>query len=236
MSTAIAIIIIFGLIISIHEFGHLVMAKRAGILCHEFAIGFGPKIYAFRKNETKYTIRLLPIGGYVRMAGEEPETIEVKPGHRVGLVFNADDQVSQLVINNKSKHPEARVISVEEADLEKNLYIKGYDSEDGPLETFQIYPKADFIVDEQHVQIAPLNRQFSGASLGRRILAIFAGPFMNFFLAFVLFCILAAIQGIPVTDAQIGSIVDDSPAAQSSLQKVMKSSALRVNMSLHGKR
>src|SRR5699024_4702796 len=127
METVIAIIIIFGLIISIHELGHLIMAKRAGILCREFAIGFGPKLFSIRKNETNYTIRLLPIGGFVRMAGEDPETIEIKPGHRVGLIFNNVGFVSQMIINNKSRHPEARTITVEEADLEKGLYIKGYD-------------------------------------------------------------------------------------------------------------
>ena len=44
-----------------------VFAKRAGIMCPEFAIGMGPKIFSFRKDETLYTIRLLPVGGYVRM-------------------------------------------------------------------------------------------------------------------------------------------------------------------------
>ncbi len=63
------------------------LAQRAGILCREFAIGFGPKIFSFKKNETVYTIRLLPVGGFVRMAGEDPEMIEVKPGYTVGLLL-----------------------------------------------------------------------------------------------------------------------------------------------------
>ena len=83
MTTFIAIVLMFGVLISVHEWGHLVMAKRAGILCHEFAIGFGPKIVSFRKNETLYTIRLLPIGGYVKMAGEDFEPIEVRAGQHV---------------------------------------------------------------------------------------------------------------------------------------------------------
>ncbi len=68
-----------------HELGHLYFAKRAGILCREFAIGFGPKIFSFEKNETVYTIRLLPLGGYVRMAGEDADTVELKPGKRLAL-------------------------------------------------------------------------------------------------------------------------------------------------------
>ena len=71
----------------------LLPAKRAGILCREFAIGFGPKIFTFKKGETVYTIRLLPLGGFVRMAGEDPEMIELKPGQRVGLLFNDQNKV-----------------------------------------------------------------------------------------------------------------------------------------------
>lgn len=55
MKTVIAIVIIFGLIIAIHELGHLILAKRAGILCREFAIGFGPKLFSVRKKETIYS-------------------------------------------------------------------------------------------------------------------------------------------------------------------------------------
>ena len=90
MNTVIAFVLIFGALVFFHELGHLMLANRAGILCREFAIGFGPKILSFKKNETVYTIRLLPIGGFVRMAGEDPEVIEVKPGHNVGLLFNKD--------------------------------------------------------------------------------------------------------------------------------------------------
>ena len=72
MYTVIAFIIIFGALVFFHELGHFVLAKRAGILCREFAIGMGPKVLSLKKGETVYTIRLLPIGGYVRMAGEDP--------------------------------------------------------------------------------------------------------------------------------------------------------------------
>ena len=88
LNTAIAFILIFGALVFFHELGHLYFAKRAGILCREFAIGFGPKIFSFEKNETVYTIRLLPLGGYVRMAGEDADTVELKPGKKVGLVLN----------------------------------------------------------------------------------------------------------------------------------------------------
>lgn len=57
LETIIAFIIIFGALVFFHELGHLVFAKRAGILCREFAIGFGPKVFTYKKKETVYTIR-----------------------------------------------------------------------------------------------------------------------------------------------------------------------------------
>ncbi|HET7615961.1 MAG TPA: RIP metalloprotease RseP [Bacillales bacterium] len=219
METFIAIVIIFGLLISIHELGHLIMAKRAGILCREFAIGFGPKLFSVRKHETIYTVRLLPIGGFVRMAGEDPETIDIKPGQRIGLVFGESGEVTQMIVNNKSKHPEARLITVEESDLEKDLFIRGTESEDGESETFRVDEKADFIIDEQAVQIAPLHRQFASKSVWDRVLAIFAGPFMNFFLAFVLFILYAMINGIPTDEARLGKLIPDQPAVEAGLHQ-----------------
>ena len=62
MQTAIAFILIFGMLVFFHELGHFLFAKRAGILVREFAIGMGPKIYGKTHGETMYTIRLLPIG------------------------------------------------------------------------------------------------------------------------------------------------------------------------------
>ncbi len=79
--TLIYFIIILGVIIIIHEFGHFIFAKKAGIYVYEFSIGMGPRIFKWtRKNdETEYSIRLIPIGGYVQMAGEEIEDDENVP-------------------------------------------------------------------------------------------------------------------------------------------------------------
>lgn len=71
--TIIIFLIILGVIAFIHELGHFIFAKKAGIYVYEFSIGFGPKLFSFkRKNdETEYMIKLIPLGGYVAMAGEE---------------------------------------------------------------------------------------------------------------------------------------------------------------------
>lgn len=220
MTTVIAFIVIFGALVFFHEAGHFVFAKRAGILCREFAIGFGPKVFSHKKGETTYTIRLLPIGGFVRMAGEDPEMVEIKPGHRVGLLFNNDDQVTKIILNNKEKYPNSRIIEVEYADIEKDLVLKGYPDDEGEnLKTFSIHPKAVIVENGTESQIAPIDRQFGSKTLWQRTMAIFAGPMMNFVLAFVVFIIIALWQGIPTNDAKLGELTPNGAAKAAGLQQ-----------------
>ncbi|SES76068.1 regulator of sigma E protease [Oceanobacillus limi] len=215
MTTVIAFIFMFGLLVFIHEFGHLIFAKRAGMLAREFAIGFGPKIFAFTKNETVYTIRLLPIGGYVRVAGEDPEIIDLKPGHHIGLEFNDEGKVNKIIVNNKSKHPNARVIEVEHVDLDHQLIIEGYeiDEEDEKLH-FDVDRHANFVMDERETQIAPYDRQFASKRPSQRAMQLFAGPMMNFLLAIVIFLILGIVQGVPTDEARLGEIQTNTPAEE----------------------
>jgi len=220
VNTVIAFIIIFGVLVFVHELGHLVFAKRAGILCREFAIGFGPKVFSFKKQETVYTIRLLPIGGFVRMAGEDPEVIEVKPGYHVGLLFDGKGEVNKVVINNKDKYPDAKIIEVENADLERELIIRGYElNEEETLKEYKVSKESYFVMDGQEIQNAPYDRQFGSKTLMQRTLAIFAGPMMNFILAFLIFAFLGMVQGYYINEAVIGELTPDGAAQASGLQQ-----------------
>ena len=69
-------ILLFGVLIFIHEFGHFITAKLSGVKVHEFALGMGPVIWKTRKKDTQYALRLLPIGGFVSMEGEDEESEE----------------------------------------------------------------------------------------------------------------------------------------------------------------
>lgn len=71
MKTLLSAIFVFMLVILVHEGGHFLVAKLVGIKVNEFSIGMGPKIFQKRKGETKYSLRVLPIGGYVAMEGED---------------------------------------------------------------------------------------------------------------------------------------------------------------------
>jgi len=96
MSTFIASVIVFGLLVMIHELGHFVAAKMAGIKVHEFSLGFGPKLLTISTEETSYNLRIIPLGGFVRMAGMDPEEenyedergFNKKPVlHRIGVIL-----------------------------------------------------------------------------------------------------------------------------------------------------
>lgn len=67
-------ILAFGLLVIVHEFGHFIMAKANGIKVEEFSIGMGPKLFGIKGKETEYLIKLLPIGGYVKMLGDEEKS------------------------------------------------------------------------------------------------------------------------------------------------------------------
>lgn len=72
--TVLLTLLMFGIIIFVHEGGHLLCAKACGIYVEEFSVGMGPLLFSFTKGETKYSLRLLPIGGYCKMPGEDGES------------------------------------------------------------------------------------------------------------------------------------------------------------------
>ena len=129
MLTFIASVFVFGLLIIFHEFGHFVVAKLVGIKVNEFSLGFGPKLLTVTRGETTYNLRLVPLGGFVNMAGMDPNE------------------------------------ETDEKDIE---------------------------------------RGFNKKTVWQRIAVIFSGPFMNFFLAVLLFAVIFAFQGQPVASSGTG--------------------------------
>src|SRR5699024_12438254 len=109
--------------------------------------------------------------------------------HNICIEFNDESKVKNIIVNNKSKYLNARVIEVESVDLDHELKIEGYDVGDHEEKLkFDVDRNADFIMDEVRTQIAPYDRQFASKSVGKRAMQLFAGPMMNFLLALVIFC------------------------------------------------
>src|SRR3954453_6839132 len=73
MTTLLAFAFVLGVLVFVHELGHFLAAKRVGIRVLKFQLGFNPTILSFRRGDTEYGIGALPLGGYVKMAGENPE-------------------------------------------------------------------------------------------------------------------------------------------------------------------
>src|SRR3989344_6888275 len=71
MFTIIIFIIVLGILVLAHELGHFVMAKRAGMRVEEFGFGFPPRLFGFKKGETTYSVNAIPLGGFVKILGEE---------------------------------------------------------------------------------------------------------------------------------------------------------------------
>ncbi len=83
--TILAAILVFGAVIFVHEGGHFITAKLSGIRVNEFALGMGPKLLQFGGGETRYSLRLLPIGGFVSMEGEDEESDDPRSFQRAKI-------------------------------------------------------------------------------------------------------------------------------------------------------
>ena len=234
IETLITFVIIFGIIVAIHEYGHLWWAKRAGILVREYAIGMGPKIFAHRtKDGTLYTIRILPLGGYVRMAGWGDDKTEIKKGQPASLaVAPSDDSASsknsdsataehEIVRINLSEHVElenALPMLITDYDFEKALYIEG--EVFGEIKRYPVNHDATIIEEDgTEVRIAPLDVQYQSVGVLHKILTNFGGPLNNFILGLVAFIVLVFMQGgVPSNSNIIGQVDHGSPAYSAGLK------------------
>src|SRR5215469_331583 len=94
MSTVIQLAIVLGIMVLVHEFGHFAVAKLCGIRVEVFSIGFGKRLFGYRKGDTDYRISVLPLGGYVKMAGDNPgEAPTGDPGE-----FNAHPRWQRILV------------------------------------------------------------------------------------------------------------------------------------------
>jgi regulator of sigma E protease len=140
MMTFLLVATIFSLLIIVHEWGHFYVARKSGVRVERFSVGFGPRVWARQIGDTEYCLSAFPLGGYVKMAGEEPG--EARSGA-------ADEYASQSVL--------------------------------------------------------------------RRFGIVFAGPAVNYIVAWVAF-VLVCILGLPALSPTIGNVLPDTPAAVSGLQ------------------
>ncbi|HFI0150475.1 TPA: RIP metalloprotease RseP [Streptococcus suis] len=215
MSGILAFIFIFGIIVVVHEFGHFYFAKKAGILVREFSIGMGPKIFSHTgKDGTLYTIRILPLGGYVRMAGWGEDKTEIKTGTPAALSINEAGVVTRINLSKKQLDMVAVPMNVTAYDFEKSLSITGQVLED--TKTYPVDHDATIVEEDgTEVRIAPLDVQYQHATVLGRLMTNFAGPMNNFILGLLTFILIAFLQG-GVADTTANAVtVTDGGALQS---------------------
>lgn len=222
----IAFIIILGLIVLVHEAGHFYFAKRAGILCYEFSIGMGPVIWQKKKGETVYSIRAIPIGGYVSMAGEEVEANPLKGKAEVKLIIE-NNQVTTIILDlNNPKYDDLPVYSIVKYDLIGTKFARSDELyiivKDELNREYYYQVTRDALVNyskKATYQIAPYNRNFTNKKLSERFSSLIAGPLMNFLLAILLFFIIGFIVGYPVYEnTVIDNITEDAQSYQADLR------------------
>lgn len=203
LTNLILFLLVLTVIISIHELGHFLFAKRAGILIHEFSIGMGPQIVAKTKGDTKYAFRAIPLGGYVSMSGENGDYALISKGSRVGICLNEIGLVTGILLDQTRKKP---LVTGEVVDFDlygKNLselFIE-IKTDEGEVLRYQVTRDAKYYYGNQkELQITPEESSFASKTIWQRFLVLFMGPMMNFILALLLFIIIAAVQGKPVDD------------------------------------
>ncbi|MDG3216712.1 M50 family metallopeptidase [Streptococcus suis] len=195
MKGILAFIFIFGVIVVVHEFGHFYFAKKADILVREFAIGMGPKIFAHTgKDGTLYTIRILPLGGYVRMAGWGEDKTEIKTGSPASLSLNEAGVVTRINLSGKQLDSLSLPMNVTSFDFEEKLEITGLVLEES--KTYKVDHDATIVEEDgTEVRIAPLDVQYQNATVWGRLMTNFAGPMNNFILGILVFILLFFMQG-----------------------------------------
>ena len=221
-------ILVLGIVVCIHEFGHFYFAKKAGILVNEFAFGMGPKLLSKKKGETYWSIRALPIGGFCAMSGEEVTDPLVKVGDEVKLVIE-NDIVTKIVL--KTSNPDYSDLPV--TKIEK-LDLFGKDMSPLYINEYEVSRTCTIIIsNKEEVQVAPEERNFFSKKVFERLLVVIGGPLNNILLSIFVFLIIGFISGGADTKTtNIGSVSTNSPAEVAGLKendKIIKIGEYDIN-------
>ena len=217
MTGIISFLFVIGTAILIHELGHFIVAGKFGILRHEFSIGMGPAIWKKRKGETVYAIRVIPLGGYVMMAGEDVEKEIVKVDQSIGIKLDSQGLVERIYINPEI-NTELKIGIVKSNDLYRELTIT-LQFEDQTTMTYQVKENAMYedLKTKAVQQIAPYNRCMESKSKFARFATLVAGALMNFLLAFI-FLFIVGLRGEPMNTTEISTISQGMPADLAGLE------------------
>ncbi len=213
LKSVIGVIVVFLVLVTIHEFGHFIVAKKSGVLVPRFAIGFGPAIFRFGKGETEYSIRLFPLGGYVQLAGEIPQDTYFKKGEGLSVVL--DDHGEVHFVGDPKDLPDGIKGTLHSIDSSRAFTI-ALDTEDG-FHQWRMSRRTFLVSGKDRIPLAPPDRQMGQKPLWIRMLIVLAGPLMNVVLTVLLFSVIAGYVGVPASPPQVASVEASSPAQRAGL-------------------
>ncbi len=202
----IAVLLAFGFIIFIHEAGHFLVARRVGIRCPRFSLGFGPRLFSFDFRGTEFSVCLLPFGGFVQMLGEDPAADE-----------------SQTEFKTVSSY-----LAAADLPATRDEVLARLDGREADLPEAE---KRDFKSVREHVRYLPEGRfetvkelegNFNDKTIPQRMAVVVGGVVMNFVSALILFWIVGAAYGLvdltPNSLPLVMKVYDESPAAVAGLK------------------
>ena len=187
-------IVILGVIVFLHELGHFATAKYFGMPVSEFAIGMGPKIFSVRKGETVYSIRVLPLGGFVNIEGMQPENFDLERFKK-----EKTDEIIEELRNEKG-------LSEKSDEIESEEFVN------------EVSKRLDENVEKELKKQENIQKNgFFTKSPFSRFVVLIAGVMMNFISALIALFVLLSITGVmPIkyTAPVVGEIQADSRAKE----------------------
>lgn len=187
-------IVILGVIVFLHELGHFATAKYFGMPVSEFAIGMGPKIFSVRKGETVYSIRVLPLGGFVNIEGMQPENFDLERFKK-----EKTDEIIEELRNEKG-------LSEKSDKIESEEFVN------------EVSKRLDENVEKELKKQENIQKNgFFAKSPFSRFVVLIAGVMMNFISALIALFVMLSITGVmPIkyTVPVVGEIQADSRAKE----------------------
>lgn len=225
-------VLVFGVLVVVHEAGHFTMAKKVGVRVLRFSIGYPPKLFGIRRGETEYAVGATPFGGYVRMlgdeVGEEPRPEELTMYlHEVGLDLigaarehgaiqagcEFDDSLRAVAERLSGSRSLAKTAIGRDLKADEALLINEVSSQpkvDDAIKSLAEHPPTA-LVD------AYCQRAFPTQSLGKRVLIVLAGPLANIIFAPLLLTVVF-MTGVPQLLPVVGKTTKDLPAEKAGLR------------------
>ena len=204
--TFIAAVFVFSAVIAIHEFGHFMVAKLCGVQVNEFSIGMGPVLCKRVRKRTQYSIRALPVGGFVALEGEEsPESRQAEE--------NTDEEpLSPHSDADSSPSRGAKTDAGEPAAPSRGAKADAGKPDLPPLSGEVAEPTGS------DGEVSPSGIPLNEAPVWQRALIMLAGAGMNFVLGFVVMAILITAQSEPITSKVLYQVEENALCGQTGLQ------------------